>query len=369
MWVSNDLTEVMNRYGWSAKKYDDSLFSDYRELIISEYGTESDIAQAPYLKWQYAENPAGGVNMYLALSPEGRLAGSYCFIPVKIRSGGQERVGGISLNTLTHKDFRGRKIFTTLAEISYQNGFRDNNISLIYGFPNQNSYPGFLKHLKFSDIGRIPLLVKVNKLGNVIKQKMGYGPKSVLNAMGKAVFRRKKISEKSGELRIASVDEFDGRFDSLWERNKNLAPNIVVRSSAYLNWRYLRNPVRKYVIFSVLDISEAVRGFVVCRIIERDGIRSGLIGDLLFEKNRRDIADLLIRRAEQYFWEEDADMWGALMFEHVPYYQDFRRNGFIKCPQRFEPQPFPVIVRSMENDESVLDKRNWYLTMGDYDIF
>jgi hypothetical protein len=40
------------------------------------------------------------------------------------------------------------------------------------------------------------------------------------------------------------------------------------------------------------------------------------------------------------------------------------------CPRRFEPQPFPVIVRvhAQEFDTATVHRlQEWYLTIGDYD--
>ena len=371
MWISQELNEVMKENNWSVKSYEDADFSEYVSLIESEYGSQSEIAQPQFLTWQYTDNPAGKVNLYLAMSPDNRIVGGCGYIPVRVIINGTPETAGLRINAITHKDFRGKKIFTSLAEITYQNGLRERDISLNYTFPNPKSYPAFIKYLKFKfiDVGPVPLLIRINKLGNLVSSRFKFTPGRMLNTAGKLAFNIKRLPRKPGGSTIDEIKEFDDRFTALWERNQDLFVNAVIRDSAYLNWRYTINPLRKYKIYAAFDSSGSVKGFIVCRIIEKEGIGSGLIGDFFTDRNDSNISDLLIRKAEEYFRSAETDMWGVLMFEHIPYYQHFKRNGFLKCPKRFEPQPFPVLVRSIKNDESVFDKRNWYFTMGDYDIF
>jgi GNAT superfamily N-acetyltransferase len=49
-------------------------------------------------------------------------------------------------DTMTDPDYRGQGLFIELAKITYQEA-RKQGIELIFGFPNENSLPGFKKHL------------------------------------------------------------------------------------------------------------------------------------------------------------------------------------------------------------------------------
>ncbi|MFH1231428.1 MAG: GNAT family N-acetyltransferase [Planctomycetota bacterium] len=369
MWSSNELIAIATKYNWNARPYTKNDLPKYLKLTLSEHGEKADISDALYIKWLYEQNPAGEVNMWLAES-DNKIVGSYSTIPVNLLVDGEEILGSQSLNTLTHKDYRGKKIFITLAELSYQNGFKDRGITLIYGLPNRNSYHGFLKYLNFTDIGNIPLLIKINNLGNLLKRQSRFIPSWFFNLAGKCLFRRQRLSYDRKHLKIERILSFDDRFDCLWEVNKRLFKNIIIRSKKYLNWRYTDNPNRKYAIFSITDLMDNLKGFVVCKTAYIRGIKTGLIGDLFVEENDRQIASLLIKKAEEYLYEQNSDILGMLMFKHAPFYNTFIENNFIKYPSLFNSKSFPVIVRSMDKKlYPIANPEKWYLTMGDFDIF
>lgn len=100
-----------------------------------------------FLQWQYAENPVGkvvGYNAYL----DGELAAHYATIPVLWKINGTIKKGLLSLNTATHPDHRGKKLFTQLAEKTYEMG-AELGYDFVIGVANANSTPGFLRKLNF----------------------------------------------------------------------------------------------------------------------------------------------------------------------------------------------------------------------------
>lgn len=369
MWLPDKLIKTAEKFNWKARPYSKNDLAQYLKLTTSEYNAGDDISSPAYTKWLYEENPAGGVNMWLA-ETDNQVVGSYSTIPVKLLVDGKEILGSQSLNTLTHKDYRGKKIFVTLAELSYQNGFIDRNISLIYGLPNRNSYHGFVTRLGFTDIGNIPLLLKSTNLGGLLKTRNRLIPAWIFNLVGRFIFRRQRLAYDKKRLKIEKVLSFDERFDRLWEANRHLFKNIVIRNRQYLNWRYINNPVRKYAAFSISDLTGGLKGFIVCKASLIRGIKTGLIGDLFAERNDPQIASLLIKKAEEYLYEQGCAVSGALLFKSHPFYNTFIKNNFVKCPSLLNPNSFPIIVRAMDKKlRLAANPGKWYLTMGDFDVF
>jgi len=368
-WMPDNVKKVMSDYKWHALEYNPEYLDQYLKLLDSEYGKDDFFFTREFLKWEYEDNPAGSVNMWLA-GIENKIAGAYSVIPIRFLIQGQPIQGALSINTLTNKAHRGKKIFTTLAEITYQNGHISRGIKLILGFPNQNSLPGFVKHLKFYVIGYLHLLIFIDKPGNILKKKFKIFPAFIINKLGKIFFRKKKCTAQK-KIRIENTSLFDDRFDEFWERNKDFKENMIVRDAEYLNWRYINHPAHMYKIYTAVDDKNKVIGYIVCRTGDVQGIKVGYIGDILTEKKNFEVADLLIKKAVDFLSSSDAELFGALMFNHIPYYQEFKNNGFIKCPKIIEPQPFPVIIRLMDplKNKGLVDKEKWYLTMGDYDVF
>ncbi len=106
-----------------------------------------------FVKWQYVQNPVGpmiGYNAYLG----SELAAHYALMPIKAFVGGKEEMGLLSLNTATHPEHRGKRLFTVLAQKSYEAAM-SLGYSFVIGVANANSTPGFLKKLNFQLVGSL----------------------------------------------------------------------------------------------------------------------------------------------------------------------------------------------------------------------
>lgn len=110
-----------------------------------------------YMRWQYADNPVGkivGFNAYMG----NVLAAHYVTMPIYMNIEGKKTLGVLSLNTATHPEHRGKRLFTILAEKTYKYA-AENGYKFVIGVANAQSTHGFIKYLKFKLIG--PLVFKV----------------------------------------------------------------------------------------------------------------------------------------------------------------------------------------------------------------
>ena len=130
--------------------------------LLSEVFSGTDKFTEEYLLWQYGKNPLGEVVGYDAFY-DGKLAGHYVTIPVSYAIHGQQKKGLLSLNTATHKDHRGKGLFTKLATATYKEA-KSLGYEFVIGVANQNSSHGFIKKLGFYLVA--PLNVKFG-VGNI----------------------------------------------------------------------------------------------------------------------------------------------------------------------------------------------------------
>lgn len=99
--------------------------------------------------WAYTDNPFGEPLVALALY-QGRLVGHYAVVPMDLENGSNKLAGFLSMTTMVAVDFRMHKLFKRLAEMVYN---RINELkvpAIVFGFPNDNSAPGFAKRLGWS---------------------------------------------------------------------------------------------------------------------------------------------------------------------------------------------------------------------------
>ena len=150
-------------------KTDASTLNEILQLMRLAFEGHADKFSPEYMKWQYADNPVGeivGFNAYMG----DVLAAHYVTMPIYMNIEGKKTLGVLSLNTATHPEHRGKRLFTILAEKTYQYA-AENGYKFVIGVANAQSTHGFIKHLGFKLIG--PLTFKVG-VGQHLYQRKDY---------------------------------------------------------------------------------------------------------------------------------------------------------------------------------------------------
>jgi GNAT superfamily N-acetyltransferase len=147
----------MSDYRIEQVRDDDSALIESQQLLQQVFSEHADKFSFEYLKWQYADNTAGPAVGFNAYAGE-VLAAHYVTTPIYMILNGQRVPGLLSLNTATHPDYRGKRLFTLLAERTYEYA-TEKGYQFVIGVANANSTHGFLKHLGFYLVA--PLEVKV----------------------------------------------------------------------------------------------------------------------------------------------------------------------------------------------------------------
>lgn len=283
-----------------------------------------------YWKWNY-DNELFSEKYINLMWDNTTLAGHYAIIPVNMIINKKMVKTGLSMTTMTSSQYKKKGIFKTLASDLYSK--INNEVDLVWGFPNNNSIHGFLKYLNWKQIMDIPM------------------------------YTCQTYKSNSSNPNIKSIDKFDEKFDSLFESVKNKYKIIVCRDSKYLNWRYEENPQNKY-LYLVYEKDDNYLGYCIyklyknengkeqCDIVDMLAINGQIFTEILgYTLNR--MADIKV---------EQANLW-------------MNNSEFLKCAKRvgFNETDFKTHVACKINcdnlDEDIYNYSNWYLTMGDSDVF
>ena len=355
---------------WKAITYTPERLSEMLEMAQEYYGSENDIANREFILHQYFGNPQGDAFIDLAWDEENsKLAGQYVVWPMKFRVMGKEIPCVNSLNTLTRASYRGQGIFTGLAEKTYEHAAREGR-AFCYGAPNPNSYPGFLKKLSFSDLGRMPLYLRPLCPSAMVREFMNSVPVSAAARPFDFFFSVRPIKKQNGlEIVRITADHLE-LADRLWAEVKDKYPIMNVRDSSFLRFRYLDMPKRRYFPYLLLLNGRPV-ALSIGRMMEVAGMQCGMLADFLFARGCGSQAGVLLRFMLRLMQNQGASMVGSLMLAHTEEAALLRANGFFRCPQRMEPQPFPLILRTFDktlDSTGIMDLKNWFFCMGDYDV-
>lgn len=360
----------MSKRVWTVRAYREGDEVQIRKLFESVFGEE---LSADRWNWQYRDNRTDTIIITLAEAPNGDLVGQYALRPTWMKVGDDRCLGTLSLDTMVHPDYRRQGMFTKLARRTYEVAAQ-RGIPLTYGFPNQNSYRGFVDKLDWVDLcGRIPVFAKVlnvrNVLSNRIISKALLTAATLLSRPSLAVFYRLRSgAELPRGYAVRRVSRFDERFNYFWEEVSAAYRILVARDGPYLNWRFVKNPTEEYSLLAC-ERGNDIAGYVVLKCQEKFGLRIGLIVDILTGGGAQRINEALISQAVDRF-QGEADLVTCLMLEHTMQASALRKNGFIMVPEGLFPQELYLGVRKHTDEypeQFLTNPENWYITWADHD--
>lgn len=316
--------------------------------------------------WEYKNNPFGSPIIALA-KDKGRVIAQEALFLVPMKYKENYLLGAQSVDTMTDPAYRGKGIFKKLVLMTLEEG-RKRGISLFYGFPNRNSYHGYVERLGWSDIGRVQRYIRVLNFPHALRARLPNPTlASVLGTMAVPIsslyFRGQ--SRRDPSFSLDKVTYFDSVIDSFLAPISESFPIMVHRQSDYLNWRYLAHPTESYRAFYIKEGDE-IRGFAVLHLI-RSQYLLGSIGEFFVQDWDEDLALIFITSLGDYMRAEGVDIIATWTLPHLKMTGVLKRAGF-----RLRSEHQHLIAISPNGDisqEELARLENWYISSGDYDMF
>ncbi len=98
---------------------------------------------------------------FIAYDEHNQPAAFYGVYPCMVEYHGKKYLVAQSGDTMTHSSHVGKGLFTQLAQKTYDY-CKENGFHLVFGFPNENSFPGFIKRLGWSHFDDMtPYLIRI----------------------------------------------------------------------------------------------------------------------------------------------------------------------------------------------------------------
>jgi hypothetical protein len=357
---------------WITRGYQPGDLAGILALRLTTFGElDKPRLQPEVWQWQFVDNPAGPGYIRLA-DHAGTIVGQGSAMATRFSLAWRpetETILALSCDTMTHPAYRKQGMFVTLAKELYAEMAERSGITIVWGFPNANSRPGFVGNLGWLDIYEFPTWVKPIQSRHVIQR---YVRSSALaGVLGAAADRLYQlVAAKPTPPRRCTIREisgFDERFATLWTRHRSLARIVQIRDPAYLQWRYLAAPAFEYRPFEV-TVDGSLEGYVILRVLTLFDLRFCALVDLF----PCPIVDAEITReifsfAQLYASERSCAFLTALLPPaHVGH---LTRFGFVRVPKAMNLRKWYFGARCPAADEPFLrDINNWYITYGDSDI-
>lgn len=279
--------------------------------------------------WKYRSSPFGKA-IVQAIRIDNQPAAAGCLWPINLRWQGRDLRALQACDTAVNPEFRRRGLFSTLNK-ERQSCAREQNVDLIFNFPNANSLPGYLK-AGWQFVGRVPWLVRIMRPISIVSDRM-HGGKARMMRVPESCRLKPSIAEI---LKCGVVDEE--------EEGVSLS-----RPAFYWRWRFCQHPSRDY---GVVRSSADVNDFAVFTLSRKDsGLVEMVIVDFICRRNSlADLLDSLLRCARQV----EAGFIAMMKPKGFPPLS-FYRHGFI--PKREKNLVYWPVQPSLSPE--IGDIKNW----------
>jgi hypothetical protein len=181
-----------------------------------------------------------------------------------------------------------------------------------------------------------------------------------------------KLAREEDKYEIDNIERFDDRFDRLWR--EFIAGRSVIsikRSAAFLNWRYIDMPYRRYSVFAATSGGRIV-GYACAAVVTREDmdlrLKVGVISDFLVLPGHEAAFPSLVRRAAEAWRSGGADV--AIVWVHRDgqfsrsLVSELKRWGLVSTRGRYD---IPFLVRTLGDTidaGSFYEVANWHVTQA-----
>ena len=306
--------------------------------------------------------PSKAPNVWLA-AVDGNAVFHYGGIPLRYSSNGSVTTAMISVDAMTAPEFRRRGLLTRGVTRAFAE-WKAHGIAFTLGLPNER----WGSRTAAAGWQRLfPLQWLVRPLRPEVFAARRFGAPwlrraSVLSRIWERWLRNRLHQDPRIEFR--AVSRADDAFDRLWERCRSDAMFSTVRDSAWVQWRFLSSPTRKYDVVLAYRDGAAV-GYRATHVAKTDDKTSAFLAEIVAPHGDHATQESLLADAIASAYEAGADILAALAVPGTNLHASLRRAGFVRGPA------FGVHVVPFAADLS-LDRlrkpENWRLSGAEFDV-
>jgi GNAT acetyltransferase-like protein len=324
-----------------------------------------------YWQWEFENNPEKVKLIKIARDVSKNIVGHYAVSPRRMYIDGKNCICSLSLDTMTHPDFRKQGMFTRLASELYSD-LENKQVDLTFGFPNLNSIRGFESKLDWHIFGEVPLLIMPVSPANLFKFAGVKVPAFMSNITTRLYPLKRGLPYYKifKGLEFTQVQRFGTEADDLWKIMRSEFKVAVDRGASYLNWRYAEKPGEKYIkLLASKDNGEHV-GLLVIKVQDLNGLKLGTIVEVVALPGIF-LRTSLISKALTILSQMGAEAAAAFCVPFTPFFIPYLLNFFIPVPSKYNPVKTYWGVRKNTNNfskELIFDRKNWLISWGDTDV-
>lgn len=282
-------------------------------------------------RWNWLHHNSKTLGSHIIVAEyDGRIVGQFGAIKKRFVYNDKYFIGVKDVDPVVDKVMRGKGIFEKMIHALNE---KCNDVDFIYNFPNNVSYPGFVK-AGYASLGPIPpIYCQFGFSGLKLKEKIRY----ILTGMRIAGRTNKKVIK--------------GNFEDL----KDLKPKLpkdkfyLYRDYNYLSWRFKESPLKPY---EVLISKSGNQIESACIILKSNKMIS--IVDAIEYDHEIEISEYLVALRD-FYGDVIVEFWDNNLKSIRKYFIGNKYHGHNFC----------LRVSRDEMPKEIFVRRNWYITPGE----
>ena len=294
--------------------------------LLQESKINEELFTVEHFSWKY-NGPAGKAKIAV-MQQNGKLVGSVSMFPVTLIKGDRLFTAWNAGDVAVLPEYRGKFFFNQcMNALKNCNSKKD----FLFGFPNHNNLAGAMR-AGFKHIKDLQFYIKPYFFGI---------SKTLENQVEPFSFLQDQYAEALAK---------DGR-------------TMILRSSAYMNWRYREKPGTNYLCYAYND-GTAVLGNVVARMVKRKNIKVLLVMEYHYVNPK---AITFLNR----FIGQSAIKNKCLTVIMLSVKDQIKsdRAGFFRLPELFQPKKMVFYGNPLKEEDKAFITDKWFVQTGDWDAF
>jgi len=304
-----------------------------RKIFIQPNDPVRHLNDIPYYSWHNFNNPIDKGSFWAAYHEE-KAVGMFSVVPKRISIFSRTYLIGEACDAFIHPDFQGRKIWSRLFKLNYDD-IKRKDINLLYASsPTRESYPIFVKKFNFIQLKSVQLshLIRPLNFRSIINLKLSsrwlshilsFSLKSPFNLVFPLYSKKANILD----IEIQKEKSLPSRYPEFWDKWRELHDLSIVRDVEYIHWRYFSAP-EPYEFYSI-NQKHSLIGYYVLKIIPWRDLKVGTIVDYCLNGNNDSVFKLMLSKIFTSFIRRNIDLIQTWCLPTSSYYKYLLKGGFL----------------------------------------
>ena len=283
-----------------------------------------------------------GYSYHGLMMDHNRVVGAYTSIPFRYKYFGQDRLFALSVDTMVMKDYRGKPSnLQAMCSLVY-NALKEDNISFVFGFPNENIYLLRKKKLGARDIGTLNYYMLPIRIG--------------------AIIGRFKLFNVLSGLLAGLANRIPAGF--IGAKNSGVNNNLIEKhmDKDFIAYRYGFLPVDYKIVYLSPSCYFVYSTEAPFSAKVAENVKTAFLIDAY------PLCRELMENAVKYIYQKEGSNIDAILYVGV---LKFSMVNLYKVPKRFEPRPIRMTGRILINeliDDRIFDLANWNVNLSNFDV-